>query len=161
MCSRFCVFVPKTANFWRIRRRLVAPRAPWYYWHTGGWPATPATAPQIRPSKAKPPEAARDQWLPALSRRDTRAREPPETRSVRREWVTTSGLRWVRGDDGVTATPRGTSSVFKSSLGHLPTDLNCGLKVSSSCALLGNIATNQRNVPFLIISNILVVNPII
>ena len=120
-----------------------------------------ATAPQIRPSKAKPPEAARDQWLPALSRRDTRAREPPETRSVRREWVTTSGLRWVRGDDGVTATPRGTSSVFKSSLGHLPTDLNCSLKVSSSCALLGNIATNQRNVQFLIISNILVVNPII
>ena len=96
-----------------------------------------ATAPQIRPSKAKPPEAARDQWLPALSRRDTRAREPPETRRVRREWVTTSGLRRVRGDDGVTATPRGTSSVFKSSFGDLPTDLNCGLKVSSSCALLG------------------------
>ena len=155
ICAEDCQFLAYKAAPGGAKSPLVLLAHRWVACH-----AT-ATAPQIRPSKAKPPEAARDQWLPALSRRDTRAREPPETRSVRREWVTTSGLRWVRGDDGVTATPRGTSSVFKSSLGHLPTDLNCGLKVSSSCALLGNIATNQRNVQFLIISNILVVNPII
>ena len=155
ICAQDCQFLAYKAAPGGAKSPLVLLAHRWVACH-----AT-ATAPQIRPSKAKPPEAARDQWLPALSRRDTRAREPPETRSVRREWVTTSGLRWVRGDDGVTATPRGTSSVFKSSLGHLPTDLNCSLKVSSSCALLGNIASNQRNVQFLIISSILVVNPII